>query len=362
MKDELYFYDELEKTKDLSFSINEIRSSINFIFNNLEDDEWLIIHPGSLLLGTGVSITHDVLLTRIQITMPKHGRPLYNLCDFIKEIVPLGLDLIQLRHIQNFGRLIEKLNIPSHERTSTMLVIFVAAKLLRSGYSVDLEPPNKKGGFCDLKVCKPGQNDIYIECKALNSHESELKQKRQNFIQALSDHILRKTISLLPPDRSIIVELPDNYMRRPKTDLWIDSIISSLKDKEFDQWKQVTGIKYRIHFGSYSGTLPARYLVVGSGITPGFYNVLITSAMGNASSTLRKTIKEAKHQIPDNQYGVIIIQTQDFDILTNIATERLSRQDFSNIICIIGINSSHDIKTMRKEFHTAAENSFDLVS
>ena len=77
---------------------------------------------------------------------------------------------------------------------------------------------------------------------------------------------------------------------------------------------------------------------------------------------LRSEKQEAKHQIPDNQYGAIIIQTQDFDILTNSATERLSRQDFSNIICIIGINSSHDIKTMRNEFHTTAENSFELVS
>ncbi len=55
-------------------------------------------------------------LATITYMSSESENPYTILCDFIKEILPLGLDLIQLRHIPNFGRLIEKLNIPSQEK------------------------------------------------------------------------------------------------------------------------------------------------------------------------------------------------------------------------------------------------------
>lgn len=102
----------------------------------------------------------------------------------------------QLSGLPNFEKWLQRLNIQSHERTSTMFEIFVAANFRRSGYNIDLEPSNGKNGFCDLKIWKE-QIKAYIECKALNSTESELNQKYQRFITALCEEVWKKTISHL---------------------------------------------------------------------------------------------------------------------------------------------------------------------
>ena len=87
-------------------------------------------------------------------------------------------------------------------------------------------------------------------------------------------------------------------------------------------------------------------------MTLGWYDVQITSAMRNASSRLREIIKEAKHQLPINQKGVIVIQTQYSDILPDIATQRSSRADYGNIVSIIGVDSSRNIKIIKDETHS----------
>ncbi|MGI0043279.1 MAG: hypothetical protein ACRD47_06175 [Nitrososphaeraceae archaeon] len=356
--DKRIFYEELKRSKDLPFSIQEIKSAINFISSNLKDDGWLVVYPG-LLSENGMSITHGSLIVKIQIAS-RNGKPLYHFCRFMDEIVPLGLDLLQLRKLPRFESYLKRLNISSHERTSAMLETFVAARAKRSGFGVEIEPPNGKGGLCDLRVSKTRLRDIYIECKALNSYESELHQKRQVFLQGLSLNIWKRSISYIPSGRSIIIELPGDYRRRNTMETWVESILSALKNKEYDEWKLVDGIRYRIHFGQYTGTLRARELMVGSGSTPGWYEVQITSPIGNASSSLRSEIKEAKHQIPDKQQGAIVVQTQDFDILTSIATERLSGRDYKNIVCIAGVNATHNIKTIKNRTQSTIHDSFDL--
>jgi hypothetical protein len=326
--------------------VKDVISSIDFISDNLTDDEWVIVYREGIS-ENHMSITYGGSFTKIQIAS-YNGKPLYHLSSFMDEIVSLGLDLLQLHNLSKFERLIKRLNIPSHERSSAIFEAFVAAKAVRLGYNVELEPSNGKGGFCDLKANKASMKDLYVECKALNSHESELKQKRQDFLQDLSHSIWARTILFLPADRSIIIELPEDY-RRSTSVIWIDSIILALKNKEYDEWKQINGIRFRIHSGKYTGILSAREMLVGTGSIPGWYEVQITSPVGNASSSLRKTIREAKHQIPDKQQGIIAIQTQDFDIIKRIAEDRLSSDDYKNITCIAGVNSSRNIKTIKNQ-------------
>jgi hypothetical protein len=55
----------------------------------------------------------------------------------------------------------------------------VAAQFLLSRCGINLEPPNAKGGLCDLVIRK--EDEVYVECKALNIHDSVLNQKRQKF-------------------------------------------------------------------------------------------------------------------------------------------------------------------------------------
>jgi hypothetical protein len=122
--DSLYFYEQLQNSKDLPFTFEEIKESIETISTYLTGDEWLIIYPGVVNLGQAF-ISHGNLVTKIQIA--EDGQQL--LCCFIEDIIPLGLNLLQLRSLSNFDRLIQRLNIPSHERTSTIFEIFCDCKL-----------------------------------------------------------------------------------------------------------------------------------------------------------------------------------------------------------------------------------------
>lgn len=348
--DKVYFYDQLQKSKDLAFPLEEIKNSIEFISNYLTDDDWLIVYPGVVSQGQ-TSISHGSLITKIQIASFKGGRPLYHLFNFIEDIVPLGLNLLKLRSLANFERYIQRLNTPSHERTSTIFEIFVTVNCRIAGYDVEPEPSNGQGGFCDLKIWK-GQNEFYIECKALNSIDSELDQKRESFVNALCIHVFRKTKSHLRDRQSIIIQLPINYRRKVKSDLWINQILSSLNDEIFDEWLEFEDIRYRIHTGQFDGILPARYMMAGCGTEPGWFDVQIIFAMGFAESRLRKIIKEAKKQLPDNPKGAIMIQTQYSDILPNIAKDKLATEDYKNIACIVGVDASHNITIIKNDIYS----------
>jgi hypothetical protein len=104
--DRLYFYDQLQKSKDLAFPFEEIKNSIEFISNYLTHDDWLIVYPGVVSQGQ-TSISHGSLITKIQIASFKGGRPLYHLFNFIEDIVPLGLNLLKLRSLAYFERYIQ---------------------------------------------------------------------------------------------------------------------------------------------------------------------------------------------------------------------------------------------------------------
>lgn len=358
--DRVYFYEQLEKSKDLPFTFEEIKESIEFISTRLEDDEWLIIYPRLVNLGQ-TSISHGNLVTEIQIASFEDGQPLYHLCNFLEDIIPLGLNLLLLRSLANFDRYIQRLNIPSHERTSTIFEIFVTANCRCSGYDVLPEPSNGKDGFCDLKIWK-GKNELYIECKSLNSIDSDLYQKRQSFIDALCEHVFEEASSYLRDRQRIVIQLPSNYRRKAKTDSWNYQIISSLNNDKFDEWLEIDGIKYCIYTGQFDSILPARHLAACCGMRSGWFDVQIISAMGNASSRLNKIIKEAKKQLPDNRKGVIMIQTQYSDILPNIAKDKLATEYYKNIVCIIGVDASHYTTIMKNDIYSDLDCDFTKAS
>jgi hypothetical protein len=137
----------------------------------------------------------------------------------------------------------------------------------------------------------------------------------------------KKTISHLRGRQSIIIQLP--------SDSWIDKILSSIRDEQFDEWRQFNGIKYRIHTGQFHGTLPARHLLIGCGTRLGQFDVQIISEMKGASLRLRNIIKEAKKQLPDIEKGIIVIQTQYSDILSNIARKNLATNHYKNVVVLL---------------------------
>lgn len=91
------------------------------------DAEWLTLYP----------------LGKAQVVIkvgPKNSQAI----DFFSGIVPLGLALIELSRLRKFGRLIDKLSVPSNERISSILEALSAAKYKKKGYKVELEPSTGK--------------------------------------------------------------------------------------------------------------------------------------------------------------------------------------------------------------------------
>jgi hypothetical protein len=64
----------------------------------------------------------------------------------------------------------------------------VAAIYKGSGYTVELESQNDKGGRCDLRIMSKSLKDwLYIECKAQNISDSQIIERRQKLIDELSN-------------------------------------------------------------------------------------------------------------------------------------------------------------------------------
>lgn len=145
------------------------------------------------------------------------------------------------------------------------------------------------------------------------------------------------------------------YRRDIKSDSWIDKILSSIIDEQFDEWRQFNGIKYRIHTGKFEGTLPARHLLVGCGMRLGRFDVQIISAMKGASLRLRNIIKEAKKQLPDIEKGIIVIQTQYTDILSKIARKNLAMNHYKNVVCIVGIDASYKTTIIENDINSGED-------
>lgn len=66
----------------------------------------------------------------------------------------------------------------------------IVATYKGSGFTVELEPQNGKGGRCDLRIIsKSLKKWLYIECKAQNPGDSQIIQSRQKLIDELSNQI-----------------------------------------------------------------------------------------------------------------------------------------------------------------------------
>jgi hypothetical protein len=156
-------------------------------------------------------------------------------------------NLIQLQDLAGFSRIVKSLDIPSYERISTIFEVRVAATYKGSGYTVDLEPQNDKGGLCDLRIISKSLKDwLYIECKAEDPTDSEIINRRLKLIEKLSYQIYSKVKSSLAAQHRIEVQLPSDYTQLKKKNDLIENIVVAITEKKIGQWMECYSIKYRI--------------------------------------------------------------------------------------------------------------------
>lgn len=323
--DRCYLIERLKLHTYMPTSCEEVERAILFLSDKL-DEEWLTVYP----LGQG----------KVSIKVgPKNSQGL----DFFSEVVPLGLALIALNELKKFERLIEKLNIQSNERLSSILEALSAGKYKKKGYEVELEPLTEKGRSADFRV-RFRNEWIYFECKKEYPRESRYYKSFSNYANGIIDKILKRVESKLPSTYRIDVILSKRVQENTLNKV-IDKICECLGAREFNQWAQIEGIKFAVNSRETMVELPllhVRVMGMKVGTTPkkvaeeSAYIQVIYNPFG--SKELRKVkriIKEANDQLPRTSRGIIILETWHSGRMVRIAEEKLREPKYRQVIAIL---------------------------
>lgn len=138
--------------------------AIQFVSSKLSED-WLVAWPSGLL---------NIRTSRTE----KYGVELVDWAELIEGVY-------RMREIPGISEQIRRLCVVSHEALDTLLVLQVAARYAREGFSVEFEPNGR--GCSDLLVQKESVR-LYAEVK----RENEQDHKHFLSIQACSNELLGK--------------------------------------------------------------------------------------------------------------------------------------------------------------------------
>ena len=133
--------------------------------------------------------------------------------------------LFEFRNHTGIEEQIRRLNIPSHERLDTLLVIVVAGRYHQRGIQVIFEPNGRRS--TDLLIVKPPHR-VYVEVKRENFMEHDRQQRTQAIAGILTqrlDNDLRD--SLVAADSRIEIRLS----RRRCSDQYLEKVIREVKEK-----------------------------------------------------------------------------------------------------------------------------------
>lgn len=335
LQDRAVFDKQLETETNLPYAPEIIQKSIAFISANLDDEEWLKIYPVPSLRGD-ISVSVKVGSTSTSL-------------DFLYEIIPLGTNLIQIHDLPGFSRIVKSLDIPSYERISTIFEVRVAATYKSSGYTVDLEPQNDKGGRCDLRIMSKGLKDwLYIECKAQNPTDSQIIKRRQNSISGLSNQIYTEVQRFLDAQHRIEVQLPSANMQLKKKNNLIENIVMAYTKEEIGQWMELDGIKYRISERKDPPEIPANHMYLG--LVPLQKNtaVPLTETAVHITCPLRQRnviknalnlITDARKQLPEHSRGLIVLKMLNGRMILDHIVTRFQKK-YEKIAAIIIIDDN----------------------
>lgn len=337
MHDRTIFDKQLEKERDLPYKAEIIEKSIDFISLKLHDEEWLKIYPIPSLRGD-ISASIKVGPTR-NTTL-----------DFFYEIIPLGINLIELQDLPRFSRIVQSLDIPSYERISTIFEVRIAGTYKGSGFTVELEPHNGKGGRCDLRIMsKSLKKWLYIECKAQNPDDSQIIQSRQKLIDELSNQIYSRVKNFLNAQHRVEVQLPKSYsMPLKKRNSLLENIALAITKREIGQWKECYSVEYRISEMKDPPEIPVNHIHGGLLITRGNIGVSlmestihITCPLGNVIRNALNLVTDARKQLPDHFRGLIALKMFNGSIVLNHMNKRIQQSVYENIAAIIVIDNNH---------------------
>ncbi len=324
--DRHYLIEKLKRT-DMPLSCEELERTIAFLSDKL-DKEWLTFYPwGHVFIKVGPKNSHGL--------------------DFFSEVVPLGLTLITLSDLKTFDRLTNKLNIQSYERLSAILEALSAARYKKKGYEVELEPTTGNGRSCDFRV-RFEDEWIYFECKKENPRESKYYKRYEKYVNGVIARILTRVESKLPLTHRVDIILSKKADENMLNTL-IDKILECLEAREFNQWKEVDGIKLAVNSRETQVKLPPLHVRLGRitvGTTPtkvsqesAHIQVIYNPFGSKELQKVRGIIREARDQLPQTSRGIIILETWHTERMVKIAEEKLKEPGYGQVIVILVIGN-----------------------
>ncbi len=295
--DKIFLFNLLKSINEFSPLIKKIKSFIRIFEDELSDEYLKVYPPGIVHLNLGEKANAGL--------------------NFIDDILPLGFSLLSLRKKAGYNRLIYKLNKTSHERLSAIIEAIFASKYKDRGFQVRLEPPVQNNKFADFKVKKNGEW-IYFECKAESLFESDYLKRRHGLYSKIASEINKHFDNL-----EIYI-----WVKRKLTSKDIHHLIEEIKQN----------LKERIfscEIDIYGNTFIINQMTDNQN-NKNTIRVYLCCFDSKEKKRISKLLNKAKEQMPTTRSkGIIIIKSNNLNIARPIASEKVSRADFNNVIAIV---------------------------
>ena len=318
--------DRFKDNKISPFSCEEIEKAIRSLSTYL-GNEWLTVYP----LGKG-SISIKVGDKKSQ------GLSLFSV------VIPLGVALSTLGELKGFQRLVEKLNVQSNERLSTILEAMCASRYKMKGYEIELEPSTQEGKYSDFRVKYEGEW-IYFECKKEYPQESKYYKNLDKYANEITGKILKTLKSKIPSNRRIDIILSNRVQEKTLKSV-IARLSLCLDNQECNLWQEINGIKFAVNSRETKVDLPSGLYVSQAEITVGtkptrvgeesaHFQIIYRPFGIRHLQRVRRLIKKANDQIPKMSRGVIVLETLYPKMMLKIAEEKLNEPRYGHLIAIL---------------------------
>jgi hypothetical protein len=328
----------------LSFKIDELRSTIDFL-SGIMGKDWLTIYPGGMLsVRTGARKFQGFYL--------------------FEHLIPLGWGLRLLENKPGFAILLHKLNQPAFDRLSSMLEALSVARYAAAGYDVELEPRTPEGKNSDFRVLFHGE-PIYFECKRLNVEDNKSAKKNFEFADQLMGVVTSKFKERIPNGYRIEIRLD----RKP-TSAELHALLDDLE-------KVIVNCRYELwvtkRFGKYAlipkdserprNGYPANVMQITVGSTPIPLSLAQATACiflnpygSKIEKKFRAALKQSRRQIPSRNRGILVIQGLSENKASEIMQERLGHPEYHNIIAGVAIHNGAVL--VRRDDHADVDTDF----
>jgi len=314
------FYSKYSQHIESLMSVKECEEILDFLFDYL-GEEWITVYS----LG-------DV---NVKVA-PKRSIGM----NFFEKLLPFGLALWELKSLEGFERLVQKVNVLSFEKESTILEVQSAARYSLAGYEIVLEPILESGKCSDFKV---NYNDewIYFECKKENVGASKYYTQYQDYVNKIMDDVLDECGTRINEEYRIDIVFTRKLPKRHIPEL-LEKIKQCFDDSTFNTWVEMDGLKLAVNSREVEVSregphIRASRLIVSTEPTrlshENAHIQVIYNPFGNKElQKIRRILNTAKNQLPKDHRGVIILEVNHTERMVDVVLKKMNQRGFEHVI------------------------------